>query len=233
MKRILALLLCLLLLLASAQAELKRNSRGDEVEQLQQMLTDLGFLNDKIDGIFGRKTEAAVKAVQDYFGEKQTGIYDDALDMKLLDLWGTVMGIMEGDGLDPEELQEIYPASCGWGGDEGEGAHYCWRHLEQAYLSAYTGGDAPEELERLISTRQRDLWLQSIDDMYTEWEDSLPEDDGEIASKQREIFEQALSENLAEWAQEYSELKALTQEARWLESIGVDLCFDLYGAEAN
>ena len=95
MKRILALLLCLLLLLASAQAELKRNSRGDEVEQLQQMLTDLGFLNDKIDGIFGRKTEAAVKAVQDYFGEKQTGIYDDALDMKLLDLWGTVMGIMD------------------------------------------------------------------------------------------------------------------------------------------
>ena len=205
MKRILALLLCLLLLLASAQAELKRNSRGDEVEQLQQMLTDLGFLNDKIDGIFGRKTEAAVKAVQDYFGEKQTGIYDDALDMKLLDLWGTVMGIMD----------------------------YCWRHLEQAYLSAYTGGDAPEELERLISTRQRDLWLQSIDDMYTEWEDSLPGDDGEIASKQREIFEQALSENRAEWAQEYSELKALTQEARWLESIGVDLCFDLYGAEAN
>ena len=69
--------------------------------------------------------------------------------------------------------------------------------------------------------------------MYTEWEDSLPGDDGEIASKQREIFEQALSENRAEWAQEYSELKALTQEARWLESIGVDLCFDLYGAEAN
>ena len=139
MKRILALLLCLLLVLTSAQAELKRNSRGDEVKQLQQMLTDLGFLNDKIDGIFGRKTEAAVKALQDYFGEKQTGVYDDMLEMELLDLWGTVLGIMEGDGLDPEELQEIYPAACGWGGEEGEGAHYCWRHLEQAYLSAYTG----------------------------------------------------------------------------------------------
>ena len=155
------------------------------------------------------------------------------LEMELLDLWGTVLGIMEGDGLDPEELQEIYPAACGWGGEEGEGAHYCWRHLEQAYLSAYTGGDAPEALERLISTRQRDLWLQSIDDMYTEWEDMLSDDDGETASEQREIFEQALSENRAEWAQEYSELKALTQEARWLESIGMDLCFDLYGAEAN
>ena len=233
MKRILVLLLCLVLIAASAQAGLKRNSRGDDVKQLQQMLTDLGFLNDKIDGIFGRKTEAAVKALQDYFGEKQTGVCGDDLEMELLDLWGTEMGIMEGDGLDPEELQEIYPESCSWGGDEGEGVHFCWRHLEQMYLSPYTGGAAPEALERLISTRQRDLWLQSIDDMFIEWEDMVPEDEWETVNEQREIFEQALEENRTEWAKDYSELKALTQEARWLESIGVDMCFDLYGAEAN
>ena len=39
---------------------LKKGSRGQAVRDLQQRLTDLGYLNDKIDGSFGRNTGTAV-----------------------------------------------------------------------------------------------------------------------------------------------------------------------------
>lgn len=43
---------------------LKRGMSGEEVKNLQQRLTELGYLNDKIDGKFGPKTEDAVLAFQ-------------------------------------------------------------------------------------------------------------------------------------------------------------------------
>lgn len=39
-------------------------SKGTEVRKLQQALIDLGFLKDKADGVFGPKTEAAVRSFQ-------------------------------------------------------------------------------------------------------------------------------------------------------------------------
>lgn len=43
---------------------LKKGSKGSNVKTLQTKLTELGFLKDKIDGIFGSKTEKAVKDYQ-------------------------------------------------------------------------------------------------------------------------------------------------------------------------
>ena len=45
-------------------ALLKRGVKGDEVKKMQQRLTDLKYLNDKVDGIFGSKTEMAVRSFQ-------------------------------------------------------------------------------------------------------------------------------------------------------------------------
>lgn len=39
---------------------LQKGDRGQEVKDLQQRLTDLGYLNDKIDGAFGKNTATAV-----------------------------------------------------------------------------------------------------------------------------------------------------------------------------
>jgi len=43
---------------------LRRGSRGDEVSELQEMLSTLGYDCGKTDGVYGEKTEAAVRAFQ-------------------------------------------------------------------------------------------------------------------------------------------------------------------------
>jgi len=54
---------------------LMRGSKdSDGVKELQLMLIDCGYLNDKMDGIFGKNTEAAVKAFQKAVGLNADGI---------------------------------------------------------------------------------------------------------------------------------------------------------------
>lgn len=54
---------------SSSGPVLKRGSKGEEVTLLQTRLREYGFMNDKADGVFGPKTEEAVKAVQKYLYE--------------------------------------------------------------------------------------------------------------------------------------------------------------------
>ena len=53
------------------------SSRGAEVETLQAMLNEAGFDCGGADGIFGPKTEGAVKALQAYAGLPPTGMVDE------------------------------------------------------------------------------------------------------------------------------------------------------------
>ena len=57
-----------------AASTLYNGSRGEDVRQLQQALIDLGFLKGSADGIYGNKTEAAVRAFQ-----KSAGLTVDGL----------------------------------------------------------------------------------------------------------------------------------------------------------
>lgn len=57
-----------------AGASLKQGSRGDEVRELQEKLNRLGYACGTADGIFGAKTEAAVKAFQQANGLSTDGI---------------------------------------------------------------------------------------------------------------------------------------------------------------
>lgn len=61
---------------SEASPALQRGDRGDAVAKLQQALIDAGILNDVADGIFGPKTEEAVKAMQSQLGLEPTGIAD-------------------------------------------------------------------------------------------------------------------------------------------------------------
>lgn len=56
---------------------MKKGSTGSKVEEIQQRLIELGFLNGGADGIFGSGTEGAVKSFQDDRGLEVTGIVDE------------------------------------------------------------------------------------------------------------------------------------------------------------
>lgn len=68
-------------------------SRGDDVVQLQTKLIELGVLNGKADGIWGPKTDAAVKYTQKALGWEETGVITS------VDELNTIMGIAPGDGV--------------------------------------------------------------------------------------------------------------------------------------
>ena len=63
-------------ILDAEYAPLKNGSRGDAVSRLQQALTDLGYLHDRVDGIFGKKTAKAVQDFQSAAGLAATGAAD-------------------------------------------------------------------------------------------------------------------------------------------------------------
>lgn len=55
---------------------LSRGDKNNDVITLQQRLTELGYLNDSIDGNFGTNTQTAVKLFQAAVGLEETGIAD-------------------------------------------------------------------------------------------------------------------------------------------------------------
>ena len=78
--KMLSILLVVLLLTSTAFAyeELQTGSKGDAVVKLQKALIDLGYLNGKADGDYGKMTAAAVSSFQKDHDLPETGIADDA-----------------------------------------------------------------------------------------------------------------------------------------------------------
>lgn len=64
-------------------ADMKKGSTGEDVEELQQLLLDCGWLFENPDGSFGERTEAAVKAYQEFAGFEANGIVDEAVMQRL------------------------------------------------------------------------------------------------------------------------------------------------------
>lgn len=62
---------------------LKKGDKGDDVKALQEALISLGYLKDKADGMFGGKTEKAVKTAQKKFKLEQTGVADDEVQRRV------------------------------------------------------------------------------------------------------------------------------------------------------
>jgi len=57
-----------------AEPTLKKGSKGQEVKDLQEALTQLGYKPGAIDGVFGDATQSAVKAFQEAQGIDADGI---------------------------------------------------------------------------------------------------------------------------------------------------------------
>lgn len=76
---------------------LRNGSRGENVQKLQQILIDKGFLKGYADGIFGPMTESAVKAFQRSSGDVVDGIVGRRTWDSLNDAVGDVWKLQEED----------------------------------------------------------------------------------------------------------------------------------------
>ena len=223
MRKITALILCLLVLSLTGTSALagtmKRGSQGDSVQYIQEMLIEMGFLNDVADGKFGKKTEAAVKAFQKYIGEKQTGRLTDDGQGHVYELYSYATGMGAEDGLGEDELMEIYPSHCSWDGKNAWGAEFCYRHLEQKLISQQMSvKDPPPQLEEMLEKRLIEQWTWAIESMYDAWEAEVTEDGEAALALERMAYEAALE------GMEDSPDKAV-----WIEQKGISLCQKLYG----
>ena len=243
MKRILSVLLVLaaicLLLCGSACADLKKGMSGEYVREMQQKMIDLGVMSGRANGTFGNKTERAVKQLQNYWGLKRTGRADDDFLDRLDNLWHLATGNGTESGADPEDLEDPV-MSCCHNENAPYGFDYCYRHDEakalRDLLHPGKGRTVPEGLQRVILERLKEYWLENIRLTYDEWEESLPDDRQHIAQEQKELFEQGWAEKEKELAKKgggKNKLKTLRLQADWLETIGIEECFDLHGAEPN
>lgn len=94
---------------------LMRGARGDNVKLIQEVLTDAGVYDGKIDGLFGRKTDAAVKHWQTWNGLVVDGMWGPKTTNqtgRVLDQFGTVPLV---NNPHPHEA----PADPAWGGPDG------------------------------------------------------------------------------------------------------------------
>ena len=107
-KQLISLFLIFVLLLsfctvsyAVKPATLSLKSTGDNVKSLQKSLISLGYLKGKADGVFGSKTEEAVKKFQKDNNLEPTGMLDD--DTLTLLIWDML----------PEKLDRVMPLVSG------------------------------------------------------------------------------------------------------------------------
>lgn len=92
MKRLIAALALLTLLCSAANTDaltgyesLRAGSRGEAVTHLQARLHELGYLPDRVDGIYGRRTVQAVNTFQKNSGLALTGAASADLQQLLFD----------------------------------------------------------------------------------------------------------------------------------------------------
>ena len=164
---------------------------------------------------------------------------DDSFQDRLNDLWHLALGNGTESGADPADLENPV-MTCAHNENAPYGYDYCYRHDEakalRDLLHPASKRTVPDGLKKVILKRIIEYWLEAIRLTYDEWEESLPDEQQHIAAEQKELFEQGWAEKEAELVKKHKgpeKLKTLQAEADWLETIGIENCFDLHGAEPN
>lgn len=155
---------------------LTRGSKGEAVRSLQQMLLDLGILRDVADGVFGAKTELAVKDYQTTAGFNSDGIaWPQTLAQLTLD-WQTAMGYASAPSI-PEPSETAAPRTvCGFYQDENGVAYiqHCTYHQGIIDIAATLLASADQSNSLRAQKQIRTLWETELDSLYSEWLQRAP-----------------------------------------------------------
>ena len=162
------------------EGTLTRGSRGEAVRSLQQMLLDLGILRDVADGVFGAKTESAVKDYQTTAGFNSDGIaWPQMLAQLTLD-WQTAMGYVSAPSIPETEPSETAAPRtvCGFYLDENgaENIQYCVFHQGIIDIATALLSSADESNSLRVQKQICTLWETEMDSLYSEWLQRAPVD---------------------------------------------------------
>ena len=215
---------------------LTRGSKGEAVRSLQQMLLDLGRLRDVADGVFGAKTESAVKSYQTTVGFNSDGIaWPQTLAQLTLD-WQAAMGIapVETPAPEPEPSAPDAPLSgCGILMDENGAEHiqYCDYHQEIADMAASLLARAGETNALRAQKQIRAMWQTELEGLYGEWLQGVPaQEQGAIIAAQA-TFMNYLSVQETALERRYGDKTSFRQINAALERQCATLCNMLRGEQ--
>jgi len=149
----------------TACADLARGGQGEEVEELQGMLFDMGYLSEMPDGRFGGKTEAAVKEYQQSTGLEETGVVTDELMEEIYQDWIEYWDWVD-EQLELDSTGDYAPFCYTW--EDANGmlvTESCEKHalLWEATQEMLSYGDADSAEYSYYE------WQAEIISLYNEW----------------------------------------------------------------
>jgi len=169
---------------------------SDEIKDLQQKLTDLGYLNDKVDGKFGKKTQAAVKAFQKEYGLTTDGIAWPETLSALAAAWNAEFGVPE----------DAYAPCCSFLEIDENGTQY-WETCEvHTNISMHAVDDLPVNAsEAEIANAYAVAWQTELERLYQLWlENCAPEDQPSVVNH-KAMFLAYMNSQQFLWNTQYGE----------------------------
>ncbi len=181
-------------------------SAYESVTGLQRLLADLGYLNDATDGLFGPRTEAAVKAFQAAEGLSSDGIAWPQTINRLAAAWqAAAPGLptlpppqVDAEDSDSEELPCCFIRTLPDGEEE---LLFCPTHAilhstVEALLSA--AADDRQRLALLQSARK--LWEAELEAQFDRYRALLGDDQQDTADGMRTLYLVSLQTQEQSWS---------------------------------
>ena len=198
-------------------------SKGDFVKKLQQQLIKTGYLTDKsgADGIYGPKTQEAVKKLQKDLGVEVTGSWDEATRKATIaskKFTKTVEQVRKVTKKNVEQVTEKYKESVDWAsrlnqnlgkGTKNDFVKRLQMELKRAgYLSDKANADGiyGPETEAAVKKLQRKLGVE----VTGMWDDQ---------TRQAAITKKAFIETIEKERMVYKEIQGLTGPMKRLQNI--------------
>lgn len=221
MAKLISLVLMLSLLITSpALADLKRGDSGDDVFDLQSMLLECGWLFELPDGSFGKKTESAVKAYEEYRGLTVDGIADDEMMTLLAQDWQRLMGYGDDYG-DIDSSETAYPFFCNqWSMSEASSeTDYCQTHAEKHLQAMSLLASGEEDDAQGAFT----LWQDEIDTLYDKWMEQTTESGRAPIIAAKALYMSGISSQRAAIESYYSEFQIQPARAQVYSALEISM----------
>lgn len=217
-------------------------SAKQAVKDLQMMLVDCGYLNDKVDGVFGKKTEQAVKDFQ-----KKNGIGADGIawpqTIRLLSMeWERLMGISAtqtptvAPTIAPTPVPTVEPTiepeyvSCARiiNEDGSEEIVFCENHsILMEMCDALLAAASTDSSRNRALSQNRILWTEEVNLLYESWMAISEDTDQATIANGKAMFESYLASQEAVWKIQYRNKPGTVAEK--VNELLVDQCVNLCG----